>query len=575
VAANIALRYAHALAKPAANHALPSDRHPSLAGGWRRLAAGLAKVLADDADLLRRLADRYYGAAGADVVPPTGADTSTRDTLKQRQHRAAAELRPYLQFLGSDTDLIAVRLFDLHAATRSVLPVAAEVEQPVELVQVSADTRGVLNPDRATAQEKLTGMQLHHFGAFYKPSWRANDWTWGRLDGAGWLVHLLLDPRRVLTLAEESPDAKPNRWAEWFYGQLRDRLLDGEEPAGQKIGTAADGTPLLLTTAAVKNELANLDQPQTPIPASLPLTALWVALAWQRWIAATELPVVAGQILSTPSRYSSAWATDVLDLAGSTARATAAAQAAVAAVTTGQWTAPQRRLIHQEAKGEAAQAAPPDPGKLAAKLQDCPVPRETLAKEVGEPLFTRTITKAAAVATATGVKEPPAALRPVFATSRSVTLTGYRASVVTGGRARGLIIGGAVGLGIGILLATQRATLVGLSGVVLALVGAYLLALGAWSLSLRLLSALAAFTAVGLLLLPATPVARRWLFGTGACMDTRCSDHDIGVIGRDALPWLRQPWWHVLVVLAGFLLLVVLLSGVPRKAWQTRRRTKA
>src|SRR5258708_4311920 len=66
-----------------------------------------------------------------------------------------------------------------------------------ELVQVSADTRSLLARDWKTAQKKLTGMQFHHFGAFYKRSWRANDWMWGRLDGAGWLVHVLLDPRRV------------------------------------------------------------------------------------------------------------------------------------------------------------------------------------------------------------------------------------------------------------------------------------------------------------------------------------------------------------------------------------------
>ena len=48
-------------------------------------------------------------------------------------------------------------------------------------------------------------MQFNHFGAFYKASWRANDWMWGRLDGAGWLVHVLLDPRRILTIADADP----------------------------------------------------------------------------------------------------------------------------------------------------------------------------------------------------------------------------------------------------------------------------------------------------------------------------------------------------------------------------------
>ncbi len=56
-------------------------------------------------------------------------------------------------------------------------------------------------------------MQFHHFGAFYKRSWRANDWVWGRLDGAGWLVHVLLDPRRVrwIVAAGEPEDAEGSR----------------------------------------------------------------------------------------------------------------------------------------------------------------------------------------------------------------------------------------------------------------------------------------------------------------------------------------------------------------------------
>ncbi|MCY0610801.1 DUF3376 domain-containing protein, partial [Klebsiella pneumoniae] len=80
---------------------------------------------------------------------------------------------------------MAWKLFDLATTQRAMLPADAEIEQGLELVQVSADTRSLLAPDWQTAQQKLTGMRLHHFVAFYKRSWRANDWMWGRLDGAG------------------------------------------------------------------------------------------------------------------------------------------------------------------------------------------------------------------------------------------------------------------------------------------------------------------------------------------------------------------------------------------------------
>lgn len=44
----------------------------------------------------------------------------------------------------------------------------------------------------ATVEEKLTGVGLGHFAGFYRSSWRANDFMWGRLDAAARLVDLLL-----------------------------------------------------------------------------------------------------------------------------------------------------------------------------------------------------------------------------------------------------------------------------------------------------------------------------------------------------------------------------------------------
>ena len=93
-------------------------------------------------------------------------------------------------------------MFDLAAAEKALLPVEAGNLQKVELVQLSADTRNWLALSKATAQSKLTGLQVHNFGAFYKKSWRANDWMWGRLDAAGWLIHTLLDPRRLRRIVD-------------------------------------------------------------------------------------------------------------------------------------------------------------------------------------------------------------------------------------------------------------------------------------------------------------------------------------------------------------------------------------
>ncbi len=74
-------------------------------------------------------------------------------------------------------------------------------------MQISADVDCPIDPGRNGATDKVAGIQLGHFGAFFKESWRANDWMWGRLDGAGQLVAAFLDPpllRRRFTDAEHA-----------------------------------------------------------------------------------------------------------------------------------------------------------------------------------------------------------------------------------------------------------------------------------------------------------------------------------------------------------------------------------
>ncbi|WP_369254536.1 patatin-like protein [Streptomyces sp. R35] len=558
----------------------------SLKGAWSRLAAAVIR--------LRELVPQQSIEQAA-VAPPVAT------TAQGRRRRAAAELGTYFGFLPDGRDGVALSLFELHVATRSVLSVGTEVEQPVELVQVSADTRCALAPRRPTAAKKLTGLQLHHFGAFYKSSWRANDWTWGRLDGAGWLVHLLLDPRRVLTVVPDAEAGKSR--AEAFYERLCILFADGEDP-DQPVDEAPDGTVTRLTKKAICGELRFLDHPDERLPSSLPLTSMWIAQSWQRCVAEVELPVIAREMLSTPATRTHPWATQVLDVAGSPERARAAAQTAVAAVMSGEWTAQQRELIEWEQRaaeqrkpgnaqqrsagqrnpGESPQrTAQPqkpgaserqtydpvtraDPAALAALLASCPVPDETFAGELGQPLLTRTISKAVAVATAgvCEVRRMPAPLKPFLASTRTITLAGYRASALTRGRSRTLILTGAAALTIGVLSMIQHVTWLGLTGTVLALLGSYLLVLGTWAHWRKALVAAGALTVVVAVFFTGCPVGRRVLFGTGG--------NDTGVAGRDVVPWLRTPWWHPIVALVGIALLALLFSGMFAAAWRGIRR---
>ncbi|MBL8447875.1 MAG: patatin-like protein [Zoogloeaceae bacterium] len=72
-------------------------------------------------------------------------------------------------------------------------------DQYLELVQFSANVSTAFGgPSRL--EDKLTGVQLGHFGAFYKRAWRINDWMFGRLDGAERLVRILMNPARLYRL---------------------------------------------------------------------------------------------------------------------------------------------------------------------------------------------------------------------------------------------------------------------------------------------------------------------------------------------------------------------------------------
>jgi hypothetical protein len=219
-AADLTSRYLEDLATPSP----PPEGQPiTLAAAWE----ALAQVTIDAWPTLERLAK----AQQPDDLGDNGKEPRSAATLTGRRRAAAARLTTYLAYLGPDRDpeTVQLRIFDLYLAERAMLPVEAAAEQRVELVQLSANTRTALAPRFSTAHHKLTGVQLHHFGAFYKSSWRANDWMWGRLDGAGWLVHLLLDPRRIHTVAQLTATELGLRPSEWFYDELK-RRIGGRDP---------------------------------------------------------------------------------------------------------------------------------------------------------------------------------------------------------------------------------------------------------------------------------------------------------------------------------------------------------
>jgi patatin-related protein len=474
---------------------------PGLTSAWKLLAGAVQSLLGD----LRSMTDPKSRVSRAE---------------------AAGAIGVYLRYFGV-ADLqqplppprqVADALLKLILAERALLPADAELDQPVEFVQFSANTRTLLAPadDSLPASQqldsvtKLRGVELHHFAAFYKSSWRAWDWMWGRLDGSGWLVHILLDPARILARVENQGIERGER-AAWFAGKLRDTF-----------GLTAGGPDDPLVT-----DLKFLDDPDADIPVSLPNLALFVAQAWQDLITASELPAVAERMVADggglPDKQPTppdAWVTRVLNLRNANA----------------------------------------SPAEFADELKRCPVRQETLAGELRTPAFARLAAKAAAVATAAVATAPeaPGAVRPVLSGARTVTRTGYLATKVTGGNAWLTLLAGVLIAVIGVVMATQGMLVVGLSGAIVALVGAYLIALGAWGIHRGLLTAIGVFTAIALPALLIWHWVRFELWGNG-------KDLSSGWFPRDVLPWLRDNWWAGLAVLGGILLLAVLISLIPRR----------
>ena len=99
------------------------------------------------------------------------------------------------------------------ALSIEVIRRAFSAEEPVDsaqelsFVQLTPDAPASIfsfepftTPFPASAESKLTGIRLGHFGGFLKRSWRANDFMWGRLDAAARIVDLLVDPARAIAV---------------------------------------------------------------------------------------------------------------------------------------------------------------------------------------------------------------------------------------------------------------------------------------------------------------------------------------------------------------------------------------
>jgi patatin-related protein len=210
------------------------------------------------------------GAAAIDLLRrPEGAAIAV-----SRRERLVRELEHLVGSGNGDTDDQRLRrLLDLEVISETLVPASRDHDQTLLFMRLNAEARCELDFTRRRPEDKLSGLGLGHFAAFYKGSWRANDWMWGRMDGASRLVDILLDAWAV-RLELESPDA-PQRMTE------------------QLLALAGTDDPLVAADIRAELDLLAGWKVDTDPPTRLEKTRAAVRRRLQLVVARAELPAVA------------------------------------------------------------------------------------------------------------------------------------------------------------------------------------------------------------------------------------------------------------------------------------------
>lgn len=215
--------------------------------------------------------------------------------LRKDYAAALEELGHYHRYIyhrGAAPDTIVRQLLILEVVHYAVSHRQTQPDVALELVQISARQQSPWGGG-GTPGEKLAGMQLAHFGSFYKKSWRANDWMIGRLDAIDRLVHIALNPDRLhrcyggrqVAIGGRSVPA-----SQYVYDFLYGLAVTSADPELQ---------PLLAqhwTEATVRGELNFLDAFDARVPDVLSHACDALVRRLQLEVICRELPDVAAAV---------------------------------------------------------------------------------------------------------------------------------------------------------------------------------------------------------------------------------------------------------------------------------------
>jgi patatin-related protein len=267
---------------------------------WREQAPGLA---GDDRDTLlgsfaaaiegwRTVADASETARGIAAVVlrlctvargiAAQAGTSPDSVIL----RNAEDLRGLVNYFlrgGTDNEEdVLARLLAFDVVQEALGTQSIRLEEEISFIQITADDPG------QPARDRLNGIQLAHFGAFYKRSWRANDWLWGRRNATKRLVGLMLDPTRVRAIAQRS-GLSAAKMAERIQAIATGFCDQNDETASLRPGSSLE---------AITAELAFLDDTSLPVPERLDISVEAIADRLELEILCEELPSLARAIQS-------------------------------------------------------------------------------------------------------------------------------------------------------------------------------------------------------------------------------------------------------------------------------------
>lgn len=153
--------------------------------GWkvRKTVEEIGRILFDTRRVLNGVRSKHDKLAGL---------TAWRALLNTTRTDAEKDARL------KGPELLLSRLLALEISATCVGDVAPTgLDQPVELVQLSLQTKNPFAKYSRTPDDKAAGASLGRFSGFLKRSWRVNDWIWGRLDAATTLCQVVLSPERL------------------------------------------------------------------------------------------------------------------------------------------------------------------------------------------------------------------------------------------------------------------------------------------------------------------------------------------------------------------------------------------